>query len=374
MNKDKNIRLSKSIISNREINSVKKVLKKGYLGMGDEVKKFEINLSNFFRRKVSCVSSGTAALHLSLLALGVKKNDEVLVPSITYLATFQAITATGAIPISCDVYENNILLNIEDVESKITKKTKVIIPVHYSGDPINQIKIYKLSKKYKLRIVEDAAHAFGSKYSNKLIGSFGDVVCFSFDGIKNITTGEGGCVVSSDNKVIDFVNKARLLGVNNETKHKIQNKRNNIPKVDVQGWRYHMSNINAAIGIEQFNRFDIFKAKRQKNAKLYDQILKKSSKIKVYKRNYDQIVPHIYVVQILSNINITQIRKKLLAKNIESGLHYYPNHKHKIFENKKISLKNTEKIYSKLLTLPLHPDISLRQIKYIAKELLNILN
>ncbi|MDC0233336.1 DegT/DnrJ/EryC1/StrS family aminotransferase [Pelagibacteraceae bacterium] len=373
MNKVKNIRLSKSIISNQEINSVKKVLKKGYLGMGDEVKKFEIDLSNYFNRKVSCVSSGTAALHLSLLALGIKKNDEVLVPSITYLATYQAITATGAKPISCDIYENNILLNIEDVESKITKKTKVIIPVHYSGDTVNQRKIYRLSKKYNLRIVEDAAHAFGSEYSNKLIGSFGDIVCFSFDGIKNITTGEGGCVVSNDSKVINFVNKARLLGVNNETKIKLQNKRNNIPKVDVQGWRYHMSNINAAIGIEQLKRFEMLKSKRQKNAKLYDLIFKKSDKIKVYKRNYDQIVPHIYVIKILSKTNISQIRKKLLSKKIESGLHYYPNHKHKIFKNKKINLKNTEKIYSKLLTLPLHPDLSLKQIKYISKELLNIL-
>ena len=146
MKKVKNIRLSKSIISNQEINSVKKVLQKGYLGMGDEVKKFENNLSNFFKRKVSCVSSGTAALHLSLLALDVKKNDEVLVPSITYLATYQAITATGAIPISCDIYENNILLNIDDVESKITKKTKVIIPVHYSGDPVNQKNYIKYLK------------------------------------------------------------------------------------------------------------------------------------------------------------------------------------------------------------------------------------
>ena len=147
-------------------------------------------------------------------------------------------------------------IDLIDAEKKITSKTKAIIPVHYAGNTGNLDKVYKLAKKYKIRVIEDAAHAFGSKYKNKKIGSFGDIVCFSFDGIKNITSGEGGCVVTKDKKVLNNIKISRVLGIKKNIKNNLKF------EVHKQGWRYHMSNIMAAIGIEQLKKFDRFAQQR----------------------------------------------------------------------------------------------------------------
>ena len=200
------IRLSKSKIGEEEKSAVINVLDKEYLGMGEEVELFEKDLSKLFLRDTICVSSGTAAVQLAIQACGIGFGDEVLVPSMTYVATFQAIKATGAEPIACDISEETCLIDLEDALSKLSKNTKAIIPVHYTGGVGNLNELYSFASKYKLRVIEDAAHAFGSKYQNKLVGSIGDIVCFSFDGIKNITSGEGGCVVTNDSKVIENIN------------------------------------------------------------------------------------------------------------------------------------------------------------------------
>ena len=160
--------------------------------MGNEVQLFENKIKRYLQTKmhVACVNSGTAALHLALNALNLKKGDEVLVPSITYVASYQAITATGATPISCDVSSDTLFIDYEDLKSKIGSKTKVIMPVHHSSSSKGMDKVYELAEKYDLRVVEDAAQAFGSRRNGDMVGKFGDIICFSFDGIKNITCGE----------------------------------------------------------------------------------------------------------------------------------------------------------------------------------------
>ena len=171
------IRLSKSCLSNKEFTNVSKVLKKEFLGMGNEVKLFENELTNFFKRQTLCVNSGTAALHLALQACSIKKGDEVLVSAVTYLATFQAITATGAKPVLCDVNLEDLNISLQSIKKNFTKKTKAIIPVHFMGHPCELKEIYKFAKKKKIRVIEDSAHAFGSFYKNKKIGSIGDINC-----------------------------------------------------------------------------------------------------------------------------------------------------------------------------------------------------
>ena len=166
LNKNKLIRLSKSCIGDAEKYAVMRVLDKEFLGMGEQVRIFEEKLSDFFGREAVCVVNGTAALHLALQACEIGIGDEVLVPSITYVASFQAITATGAIPVACDVEETSLCLDWLDAEKRITSKTRAIMPVHYSGGVGELDKIYKLAEKYKLRVVEDAAHAFGTTYKN----------------------------------------------------------------------------------------------------------------------------------------------------------------------------------------------------------------
>ena len=196
------------------------------------------------------------------------------------------------------------------------------------------------------------------------MGSFGDITCFSFDGIKNITSGEGGCIVSKDKNLIDLVKDKRLLSVNKDSEMRYSNKRSWDFDVYNQGWRYHMSNIHASIGIAQFKRKDKFFQKRKNLAKYYDYLLEKSSRVKIFRRNYDDIVPHIYPVLISDKIDKISFIKFLNKKGIQVGIHYKPNHLLTFFSNN-IRLINTEKLYSQLLSLPLHTLLNKKQLRYI---------
>ncbi|QWE27629.1 DegT/DnrJ/EryC1/StrS family aminotransferase [Polynucleobacter sp. AP-Ainpum-60-G11] len=365
------IRLSKSSVGNEEIRAVTQVLREGYLGMGEQVKQFEINLEKFFGRKVLCVSTGTSALQLALQACGIGSGDEVIVPSLTYIASFQAISATGAKPVACDVDASSLIIDSNDVEKRITKKTRAIMPVHYSGGVGELEKIYSIAKKYKLRVIEDAAHAFGTIHKNQLVGSFGDIVCFSFDGIKNITSGEGGCVVSNDKKLMKVIEDLRLLGVENDSANRYKNIRSWSFDVKHLGWRYHMSNIMASIGMVQLKKFEKLSQKRQALAKRYDDKLRGIGNVLPLSRDYDFVVPHIYVIILSKKINRSLLMTCLLKLGIQTGIHYYPNHLLTLFKSA-YKLKNTEDIHQRILTLPLHPEMKLKDIDYICSQLESI--
>jgi dTDP-4-amino-4,6-dideoxygalactose transaminase len=368
------IRLSKSSITKIEQNAVSRVLKKEYLGMGNEVLIFEKKLSNYFSRNVLCTNSGTSALQLALYGIGITSGDEVLVPSLTFVSSFQAISALGAKPISCDIDISTLTIDLEDIKKKINKKTKAIMIVHYAGGYGRIDDLYKFAKINNLRIIEDAAHAFGSKYKNKLIGSFGDISCFSFDGIKNITCGEGGCVVTKDKNVLDKIASARILGIKNESLYRYKNKRQWKFDVKYQGWRYHMSNIMAAIGIAQLSRFSSLSKKRKLLAKYYDAKLVNNQNIIFLKKDYNQIVPHIYPIRIKNLKNRKSLQIFLLKQGIETGWHYQPNHLLSFYKKKKITLKNTDLVSKELLTLPLHYDLEFKDIDYIISLLNKNLN
>ncbi len=369
------IRVSKSCLSNLEKKYLRRVINKEYLGMGPEVKKFERELEIIFKRKVLCVNSGTAALHLALQAAGIGKGHEVLVPSITYVATYQAVTATGAKPVMCDLNLDDLCISEKSIKKNINKKTKAIIPVHFSGHPCNLKQIFKIAKDNNLRVIEDAAHAFGTLYNKKLIGSFGDITCFSFDGIKNITAGEGGCVVLKDKKAIQKISDARLLGVLGDSEKRYKNKKSWKFQVAEQGWRYHMSDVNAAIGRAQLKRFKRLSKKRQQLCKLYDRHFETApNNIKTFVRDYNKEVPHIYCVLIKNLKDREKLRKNLLKINIQTGVHYIPGYKLNFFKDNKKKFPNTEKIYKKILTLPLHPDMSSRETKIVVKNLLKLID
>ena len=364
------IRLSKSKIGEEEKSAVINVLDKEYLGMGEEVGIFEKDLSKVFSRDTICVSSGTAAVHLAIQACNIGFGDEILVPSMTYVATFQAIKATGAEPIACDINEETYLIDLEDALSKLSKNTKAIIPVHYTGGVGNLDDLYSFASKYKLRVIEDAAHAFGTKYKNKLVGSFGDIVCFSFDGIKNITSGEGGCVVTNDLKVIENIKNSRLLGVEKDSDKRYNNSRSWNFNVSTQGWRYHMSNIMAAIGIEQLKKFNKFAVRRKQIATAYDKLLSSNQKIRLLNRDYKNVVPHIYVIRIKGLHDRDGLREAMYREGVEIGVHYIPNHFLNYFKSdKKITLPVTEKMYKEIVSLPIHPDVNNDDIGYVISTL-----
>jgi dTDP-4-amino-4,6-dideoxygalactose transaminase len=353
------IRLSKSVVGILEKEALHAVIDNGYLGMGSFVQEFESKLRDYLGAKhVICVCSGTAALHLALMSIGLKQDDEVLVQSLTFLASFQAITAASAKPVPCEISPETCTIDLKDAAKKISDKTKAIMPVHYGSRVGNLDDIYEFAEKNNLSVVEDAAHAFGTVYKNKKVGSFGNIACFSFDGIKNITSGEGGAVVTNDDKVAQFVKDARLLGVEKDTEKRYQGMRSWEFDVTHQGYRYHMSNLFAAIGLVQFERFNKeFKPKRQILARKYHEVFEKISGIILFPNDYDEIVPHIFPIRVLNNKR-DGLRKYLLDNNIECGIHYFPNHLLSYYGARKGELPITEQIYGELLSLPLHPDLT----------------
>lgn len=359
------IRLSKTSLSNQEKKAVLRVLNKEFLGMGEEVGKFEKELTLYFKRYVSLVNTGTSAIQLCLEGLDIGQLDEVLVPSITYLSSYQAISAAGAKPIAVDVDPLTGNLSMKNLNKYLTKKTKALLWVHYAGDPSGFILCKKFCKEHQIHLIEDAAHAFGSKLNGIQVGCLDKYTCFSFDGIKNITSGEGGAVVTSDKKLKKYVDDARLLGVKNDSKKRFKYLRTWKPEVNIQGWRYHMSDINAAIGRVQLKRSNIFFKHRKKLARYYDRQLKNVKNIVLFDRNYDQVVPHIYPIKVENGLR-NKLKNFLNKKGIQTGIHYFPNHRLSKYKTT-YNLVNSETLYSQLLTLPLHFDLKKKNIDFICE-------
>ena len=363
------IRVSKSVVGKEESDAVENVIRNiGYLGMGEEVGSFENELELYIGNidyKAVCVNSGTSALHLSIEAV-TNPGDEILVPSFTYIATYQAITAAGCIPVSCEVNKDTLLIDLNDARKRVTNKTKVILPVLYASNPYNLNKVYALADEFNLRVIEDSAHAFGCNYNGKKIGAQGDIICFSFDGIKNITSGEGGAIFTSDKKVIEYVKDARLLGVEKDSEKRYRGERSWEFDVTNQGYRFHMSNIFAAIGRVQLRRFEKEFAIARKNiAKKYSSLLKNNTKIKLIEMDYTNIVPHIFPILVKGGLR-DQLFDKLKANSIQCGMHYKPNHLLSKYKTS-YSLPVSEKAYSQVLTIPLHPEINQLEIKKICQ-------
>lgn len=362
MTQKQKIKVSKSVVNEKEVDAVRRVmLEDGYFGMGAEVKKFEGELKEFFGTDgdITCVNTGTSALHLAVAAV-TKPGDEVLVQSLTYLASFQAIGAAGAVPVACEVYPETVTIDLQDAEKRVTTKTKAIMPVHYGSDPGDLDSIYAFAKKHNLRVIEDAAHAFGTLYKGKLIGSFGDIVCFSFDPIKNITSVDGGAIITNDSDVASYIKDARVLGVHKDSEARYKGSRLYEFNVTGQGYRYHMSNVFAAVGRVQLAKFQSFKEKRQNLVKRYLELLRGVSGIKLFLRDYDAVVPHIFPIRVL-NGKRDALRDYLGENGVETAVHYYPNHLLDYYHLRGGELPVTESVYSELLTLPLHPDVSENQ-------------
>lgn len=370
------MRLSRSIVGRLEAEAVARVIEQnGYLGMGEEVRLFEEEIAAYLGVApwmVTCVNTGTAALHLALEA-SVPAGGEVLIPSLTFVASFQAALQANLVPVACEACLETGLLDLKDAETRITTKTKAIMPVHYASNPALLADVYEFAKKHGLRVIEDAAHAFGCTFNGKKVGSCGDIICFSFDGIKNITSGEGGAIVTFDSELARLVKDARLLSVENDTEKRFQGGRTWDPDVKRRGWRYHMSNIMAAIGRTQLSRLDSeFAPARRRIVEIYRRQLKDVPGIALLEMNLDGIIAHIHPVRIL-NGKLRGVADKLEAAGIPTGSHYKPNHQLTLFGGGKERLPITEQLNGELLTLPLHPDLKDNDIEFVCETLIKAL-
>jgi perosamine synthetase len=354
------IRVSQGCLGEEELAAVRDAFGYGYFGMASRAAAFEEALRKYLgASQVVVVNSGTSALHLALDALGVGPGDEVVVPSLTFVAAFQAITATGATPVPCDICPTTLQIDVGDAERRITNRTKAIMPLDFAGSPCDLDGVLELGAAHSLRVVEDAAHAFGATSRGRRIGSFGDVATFSFDSIKNITCGEGGAIACRDVELAALIRTKRALGAERSSGGGTAAARGDDWRfsVEVQGFRYHLSDINAAIGLVQLGKVDEFLARRREICRRYDAELGDAPGVTPITVDYDEAAPHIYVVRVTEGRR-DGLLTHLAKAGVETAVNYVPNHLHPYFRRGQDSLPETEGAYDEILTLPLHCALS----------------
>ena len=319
-------------------------------------------------RRALTTANGTVALHLALAALGIGPGDEVIVPSNTYIATWLAVTQTGATPVPVEPDVQSYNLDPTRIEAAITPATKAIMPVHYCGNSCDMDELLKIGKENNIFIIEDAAHAFGSSYKGRKIGSFGDATCFSFDPIKNITCGEGGAVVLSNDTIAESMRRKRILGIDKDAWHRYEGERSWFYEVTTQGYRYHMSNINAAIGLAQLRKFDILSEKRKHITNGYNERLNGIKGIKLIRWDLKETVPFMYIIHVQDGKR-DELMNFLNGKGIVTGVHYIANHIQPYFSKYSNPLPVTESVWEDILTLPLYPDMTDKDLAFVVDSI-----
>lgn len=340
----------------------------GWLGMGAFTKEFEDRISTYLGlndRYLVATNTGTSALHIALLTAGIGKGDEVITPSFNYVADHQAVCMTGADVVMCDVQYDNLGIDCNKAEELITDKTKAIIPLHFAGIPCDQQGVYKLAEKHNLRIIEDAMHAFGTSINGKKIGSYGDITCFSFDPVKVITSIDGGCVIVNTKEELESLQHLRLLGVDKDTTQRYKNKRAWDYDVISQGFRYHLTNIMASIGISQIKRIDEFIKSRQKVCQAYNEAFREIDCLKIPDSDFSDVSPFIYSLRVLDGKR-EELIKHLDEGGIDTGIHFVPVHKHSYFMTARHGeLTTTDKVVQEVLTLPLHSNMKSESVQRV---------
>ena len=380
--KNRYIKFSEPLIGKEEIKSVEKVLKSGWLTTGLKTKDFENKFSKYKKAKYAlALNSCTAALHLSLRLLNLKKNDEVITSALTFSSTINSIVISGAKPVLADVEFNSQNIDPEQIEKKINKKTKAILIVHFAGRPCNMDQIMKIVKKHNLYLIEDCAHAIESKYKGKNVGTFGTFGCFSFYATKNLSIGEGGMLLTNEKK---FYEKARILSLHGMDKAAWNRYgKNGYRHYDVSeiGYKYNLMDLLSVIGIEQLKRLENNLKIRKKlwetyhkhfNSKTFD-IPKLWDKKKI---QHSYHLFNIYLNKKRDKISRDEAIIRLHKKKIGVGIHYraIPDHSiyRKMFSWKIDDYPNAKKIGRGTLSLPLSPSLSIKELKRVINSI-NIL-
>ena len=353
------IQISRPSLGPEEAQAVAEVFRTGWLGLGAVTREFEATLEGYLGcPHVIAVNSGTSALHIALSAFGVGKGDEVIVPSITFAASVQAILATGATPVFCESLEETVLMDLDDVTTRITPRTRAVMPVHYGGSPCDLDALLRLAQAHGFVVVEDAAHAFGSSWCGRPIGSFGHATCFSFDPIKTLTCGEGGAVALADPVLAEGIRRRRLLGIDRQSWTRDANARSWSYDVTSEGFRYHLPNFCAAVGLAQFKKIESFIERRRAICREYDRAFRHLTWLKIRPVDYDSVAPHLYVVR-LTRGRREMFTEALAAAGVGTGLHYIANHLQPYFRQfAPVPLPVSERLWQSLVTLPLHCELS----------------
>ncbi|MEV8626026.1 DegT/DnrJ/EryC1/StrS family aminotransferase [Streptomyces sp. NPDC051079] len=349
----------------REAAAVARVLESGQYGHSDVTEQFERRVANWLGvPEAVSVSSGTAALHAAFLAAGVGPGDEVVVPSMTFCATIQAILATGATPRFVDIDPDTLCVTGDLLMEAVTDATAAVAPVLFGGRAVDLSSVQGEFDRRGIVVVEDAAHAFGSRDGSRPVGAGGTALtCFSFGPIKNLTCGQGGMVIPRSPQEAERLRRLRLLGVVQS-----QNERADITTyhVDSFGLRYQLSSINAAIGLAQLDRFATTERVRRRLWRAYRQALAQVDGVTLVDVDVDRAVPHLCQVRVPRR---DEVFAELRARGIGVGVHYPPNHRQPAFAAWRRSLPATERAGAEILSLPFHQHLTRDDIDHVASEL-----
>jgi len=349
---------------------LEKIFDSGWIGLGPKTKEFEEKFADYIGVKYAVgVNSATAALHLANYVLGIKEGNEVIVPSITFVSSALAPLYCGATPIFADIEEDTMCISPDDIEKKITENTKAIIPVHYGGHACRMDEIMNIAKKYNLWVIEDAAHGCGGKYNNAMLGSIGIMGCFSFHAVKNLPTGDGGMITTNDEGLYKELKKIEWVGIDKGTWDRSEKKGYSWQySVNRLGFKCHMNDIIAVIGLAQLKVLDEHNLTRRRYAKKYDESFRDIGWIETpVEKNYAYSARHNYVVKVPMR---NELNEYLQLKGISTGVHYEPIHHFRVFGNRKVDLPVTERVWPKLLTLPLYPGMTDDEFEKIIGEII----
>jgi dTDP-4-amino-4,6-dideoxygalactose transaminase len=348
------IPLLRPYFDSEEIEELKKVLDSGWVSQGPKVKEFEDKIAEYLDVKYAiAVTNCTSALHLALLGIGVKEGDEVLVADFTFPATGHVVLYCGAKPIFIDVDLKTYNINPESIEEKISDKTKAIMPVHTFGQPAEMDTIMAIAEVYNLKVIEDAACAFGAKYKNKYAGTIGHIGCFSFHARKGMTTGEGGMVVTDDESLADRIRNLSVFGMTSAWDRE-KSAGLNIPKFTELGYNYKMSDITAAVGVAQLRKLDKIIARKRELAKYWDDKLREIEFIEPTYVSED--VKHIYqsyVTLVNKCINRKKLIEILMKKGVQAQIGTYASHIQPVY-NSTDKCPNSLEIFNRSLALPMY--------------------
>jgi|ERR1035437_2374177 dTDP-4-amino-4,6-dideoxygalactose transaminase len=349
------------IVEDEEIFEVVNTLKSGWIGSGPKVSRFEEEFKEYIGSKYAiAVSSCTAGLHLSMLALGIEKEDEVLVPAMTFAATANAVIHAGAIPILVDVDKKDMTIEIADIKNKITKKTKAIIPVHFAGRSCDINSINEIAEINNLRIIHDAAHAIETEYKGKRIGTYNDIANFSFYVTKNITTAEGGMVTTNDEEIANKIKIYGLHGMSKDAWKRFSDDGYKHYQIVFPGFKYNMTDIQASLGLVQMKKINKFYNRREEIWKCYKERLKTLPLILPPDPEPDtKHAYHLFTILVdtkKTNLTRDKVLQSLHEKNIGTGVHYLALHYHPFYQEKygyKIGdFPNAEFISDRTLSIP----------------------
>ena len=366
-------------VDSKDIIEIKKAALSSFLTNGPKLDLFEQKFKKFTKSKYAVgVSNATAALYLSLKALGIKKNDEVIIPDLTFAATANSVLQTGATPVLADIDEETLNISAESIIKNINRKTRAIIPVHLAGTPCDMQKIMRIARSNSLKVVEDCAHGIGTSYNKKHVGNFGNAGCFSFYPTKNLTTIEGGMVITNDKKIADFIQLARNHGMSRSLMSRYSTGKPWEYDIKDIGYNYRLDDIRSALGISQLQKLRILNKKRLIAFHYYNKGLKNIPGLIVpNEKNFKNGSCHLYIIRVTADAKISRDKLfySLQKKGIGSSVHYKPLHEFTLFRKKGVSRNSvsvSKRIYKEILSLPMYPQLARSSQDYVIKSITNI--